>query len=633
MDLWDIVLHSAFCFKNDCMKVLIHLFAVAFFLFFEIKNAAAQLFHHKESETNLAQIRNTNGIAAADIDRDGDLDLFFTGIKNFEINDPTTWNHLMKNTGDGTFSEATFEAGLGVQYVNDGLPAARGEKMGASFGDYDNDGFPDLFLANSRENQLFHNNGNGTFTDVTEAAGVAGCNVCYSSTGLWWDHDRDGDLDLYVSNLNNENVMYENLGNGKFADVTQNLGLGGGLTITWMSVAFDAGKDGYLDLLNVNDTQHKAFFENRSGQKYNETALAYRINSTGADMGATIGDPNGDGLFDIYTTSIFNYEPNKLFIATGPRRFEDQAEKWGVDDTGWGWGTELFDFDHDGDEDLAAVNGPIDEVHHAIQPDIGNFFFKNLLKEGETRFEDISAASGTDGFAKSKGLEVFDFDQDGDLDMAVANMDSAAYFFENQLLQKNVPVASDKNWLQIRLEGTVSNRSAFGTTVKIRVGDRWTYRYFHGATVFGQNVLPVHFGTSTAAVIDEIRFTWLTGKTEAIYNVAANQIIDFKEGSGTPVIETIDEGPTTGAIVEKTWAEPNPFLEKTELHFKLSGTGDVNLQIFNTLGQLVYAQKQVLSEPGELQFDWNAQAVAAGVYFYKAYFGGKKMEGRLVKGF
>ena len=279
-------------------------FIYASIFLFTLKNLHAQSFTSAAALAHLDAIRNTNGVAVADYDRDGDLDLFFTGILNFEPADTNTWSHLMRNKGDGTFEDVTMAAGFDIQFINEGLKAQRGEKMGASWGDYDNDGDLDLFLANSRENQLYHNEGNGTFRDVTAKAGVAGCNVCYSATGLWWDHDRDGDLDLYVSNLNNTNVMYENKGDGTFLDITEATGLGGGPTITWSSVAFDAGNDGFLDLLNVNDTQAKEFFENRTGLAYNEVALAYRLDNKGAGMGVAIGDCNNDGLFDICSTSI-----------------------------------------------------------------------------------------------------------------------------------------------------------------------------------------------------------------------------------------------------------------------------------------------------------------------------------------
>lgn len=611
--------------------VMKHIYIPLLFLgLLSFRRAASQAFTHMEALAHLDSISNNNGVAVADYDRDGDLDLFFTGILNFDPSDKKTWNHLMQNQGNGAFEDVTVAAGFGSQYINEGLKAERGEKMGASWGDYDNDGFPDLFLANSRENQLYHNEGDGTFKDVTALAGVAGCNVCYSATGLWWDHDRDGDLDLYVSNLNTTNVMYENKGAGTFVDVTEAKGLGGGNTITWSSVAFDAGKDGFLDLLNVNDTQQKVFFENRSGLNYNEAALAYRINNLGAGMGVTIGDANNDGLFDIFITNIYNHLPNPLFMATGPRRFKDEAAKWGVENTGWGWGTHFLDFDHDGDEDLAAVNGPIDKVNQVSQPDIANFFFKNLLKEGETRFEDWSAASGTDGLAKSKGLEVFDYDNDGDLDMAVANMLEPAYFFRNETLHNEQ--SANKNWLQIKLEGTVSNRDAFGTTVKIRIGEQWLYRFHHGAAIFGQSIKPVHFGLAGATVIDEIRFTWLTGVTEAIYNVPANQILAFKEGSGTVVHEQGGGNNGGGAILEKHLSLPNPFFGSTVLHFELATPGVLDLKIFSAIGQEVHHDSQTLEEAGILEFDFDGNTLPGGVYFYVAHFGGKSMSGKLVKG-
>lgn len=591
--------------------------------------ASGQAFSHVETLARLDSIRNTNGVAVADYDNDGDIDLFYTGIQNFNPADRNTWNYLMRNRGDGTFEDVTVAAGFGIQYVNEGLKAERGEKMGASWGDYDNDGFPDLFLANSRENQLYHNEGNGTFKDVTAIAGVAGCNVCYSATGLWWDHDRDGDLDLYVSNLNTTNVMYENKGNGHFEDVTELLGIGGGPTITWSSVAFDAGKDGFLDLLNVNDTQAKEFFENRSGLKYNEAALAYRIDNKGAGMGVAIGDCNNDGLFDIYITNIFTHLPNPLFVDQGNRRYKDVALDWGVNNTGWGWGTQFLDFDHDGDEDLAAVNGPIDEVNQIPQPDIENFFFKNLLKQGESRFEDWSEQSGTDGLAKGKGLETFDYDHDGDLDMVVANMLENTYFFRNETIHNNEQTA-DKNWLQIKLEGVVSNRNAFGTTVKIRIGNEWLYRYNHGGAIFGQSIKPVHFGIGNTVLIDEIRFTWLTGVTEAIYNIPANQILSFREGSGVPVIEENNGNGGSSTFVEKHYAQPNPFVGETKLIFQLAKAGTLDLHIFNTLGEEVYYQSKVLDDAGTLEFDWEGDDQYPGVYLYAATFGDKQMSGKLV---
>ena len=196
----------------------IALLLISLFIF---NTNSAQNFVRVEDQAGLGHLTHNNGVAVADYDRDGDLDIFMVGFWSFDPFDETTWSRLLKNNGDATFEDVTLEAGFDHQFVNTDIAAARGEKMGAAWGDYDNDGYPDLFLTNSREDQLYHNEGDGTFVDRTEQAGVVGCHQCYSASGLWWDHDRDGDLDLYVSVLNGNNIMYENKGDGTFKNITQ----------------------------------------------------------------------------------------------------------------------------------------------------------------------------------------------------------------------------------------------------------------------------------------------------------------------------------------------------------------------------------------------------------------------------
>lgn len=611
------------------MKTLLLLFLNVFTL----STAMSQTFKRVEELAKMAHVQNTNGVAVADYDQDGDLDVFFTGLNQFDPNDETTWNRLLENKGDGTFEDVTIEAGFSIQFYNDGLRAERGEKMGVAWGDYDNDGFPDLFLANSREDQLYHNEGDGTFVDVTEQAGVAGCQVCYSASGTWWDHDRDGDLDLYVSILNGANIFYENKGDGTFENITEREEMEGQLSITWSSVALDVGKDGFLDLLNVNDTQYNEFFENRSGQRYNEASRANRLDDDGAGMGVTIGDYNNDGFFDIYITNIYNHQPNPLFTNSGNRRFTEDAEAMGVWDTGWGWGTHFLDFDHDGDEDLAAVNGPIDKLHQEVQPNINNILFKNTLKEGTLGFVDASTELEGSSNAKSKGFEVFDYDQDGDLDMVVANMDAPAYFYQSQTIDESKITELDENWLQIKLEGTTSNRDALGTTVEVKIGGQSYYRYHHGAAVFGQSLKPVHFGLGTGTMIDEIRFTWLTGITEAIYNIPANQILEFKEGAGTVVEEETTENPSNGGgvIVERHYNFPNPFRNATTISFDLAIIGNLNLKIYSVLGKLIFEADALVENIGTLDIEMDAKNLPAGVYYYQAEIGDKVMRGNMVK--
>jgi len=287
---------------------------------------SAQDFVRLELEAGLGHIIKTNAVSAADYDQDGDLDLFFTGFWSFDPDDEKTWNRLMSNNGDGTFEDVTLAAGFGIQFARVGSTSAHGDKLGASWGGYDNDGFPDLFLANIEEDQLYHNEGDGTFVDVTQQAGVGGPPSRYSPGGLWWDHDRDGDLDLYVNNLNGANTMYDNLGDGTFQDVTEILAIGG-FGVTWASVAIDPRKDGFLDLYNANDTQENQYFENPAGTYFNESSRAFRVNDEGAGMGLAVGDYNNDGFFDIYVSNIFNHHPNPLFayVDGDNPQFEDRA--------------------------------------------------------------------------------------------------------------------------------------------------------------------------------------------------------------------------------------------------------------------------------------------------------------------
>ncbi|MDG2450317.1 MAG: VCBS repeat-containing protein, partial [Saprospiraceae bacterium] len=387
----------------------------------------AQPFSEIVSQTGLDLAVNNNGVAIADYDLDGDLDVFFTGFYSFDPDDESTWNRLFTNNNDGTFTDITMAAGFTNQFVNLDVIASSGEKLGASWGDFDNDGDPDIFLSNSRLDQLYLNNGDGTFTDITDEAGVAGCHTCYSAGGLWFDHDRDGSLDLYVSNLKGPNRLYRNNTDGTFTDITDRENVAGE-GVTWTTVALDVGKDGYIDLYCANDTQNNELWENRSGLRYNETSRAARVADEGAGMGIAVGDYNNDGLFDIYVTNIYNHKPNPLLENLGNRRYMDFAQPLGVNNTGWGWGTHFFDYDLDGDEDLAAVNGVISQqfVNDIEQMDVKNFFFRNLLKENGrvVPFEDISSSSGTEKDARARGMEVFDYDGDGDLDMIVANVES-----------------------------------------------------------------------------------------------------------------------------------------------------------------------------------------------------------------
>ncbi len=594
---------------------------------------AAQEFQRAEGLAGLDHVTTNNGVALADYDRDGDLDIFFVGFWGFDPDDETTWNRLLRNSGDGTFEDVTIEAGFDVQFVNTDLAATLGEKMAAAWGDYDNDGFPDLFLSNSREDQLYHNQGDGTFIDVTDVAGEAGCHECYTSGGLWWDHDRDGDLDLYVSDLKGPNRMFENNGDGTFDDVTEWFGLGGS-GVTWASVVLDVGKDGFLDLYNANDTQENQFFENRSGIHYNEASRAYRVNDEGAGMGITVGDYNNDGFFDIYVTNIFNHHPNPLYKNTGNRRFEDVAVTMGVDNAGWGWGTKFFDYDHDGDEDLYVVTGVVSKqyIDGVEQVDEPNYFFKNLLIEGSEEFQNWSVESGANGEARGRGLETIDFDNDGDLDLLVANVGQPPYLYQNQTINGTQPAS--KNWVQIKLEGTISNRDAIGTEVKVTADGQSYYRWHHGTGFFCQSLAPVHVGLGAATIIDEIQVIWPNGRREIVYDVPVNQTLTLREGE-QDVVTSLEEEIPVFSTNRLSGNYPNPFSNSTTFRFNFGQAGSLDIKIYSLAGQLVSSLEKHVAN-GTIEVSWNGtdlngNQVPSGLYYYRADHNSQTMTGKLVK--
>ncbi|MDW3651891.1 MAG: FG-GAP-like repeat-containing protein [Bacteroidia bacterium] len=591
-----------------------------------------QSFQRVDQQAGLNLVTNNHGVSVADYDLDGDLDIFFVGIPSFELSDENTWSRLMRNMGDGSFQDVTLEAGFDKQFINYGVPAARGEKMGASWGDYDNDGYPDIFLTNSRKDQLYHNNGDGTFTDVTSDAGVDGCLECYSGSGLWWDQDRDGDLDLFVSMLNDENIMYKNLGNGTFEDITEEMGMGG-FGITWTSVALDVNNDGFLDLYNINDTQPNQLWISKGGLRFEEAGTAYRVNDEGAGMGIAIGDYNNDGNFDMYITNIYEHHPNPLYHNTGQHRFSDKAESLGVENSGWGWGTEFFDYDHDGDEDLFAVNGPIDKLFGEGQESVNNFFFKNMLMEGSNIFDDWSTESGTADTTGAKGLEVFDFDNDGDLDILVANMRTSPFLYRNSLITNSTP--STANWLKIQLEGTISNKNAFGTKLIAKANGQTYHRYYHGASLFSQSIQPVHFGLGNASQVEELIIHWNSGLKDTLKNIALNQTLKILETPGDP-----SEIPIVPVFTQKqeVYAYPNPFESSATLHFEMPTAGDLEVRIFSSSGQRVFNHTFAFEGSGILEIPWGGesiQEVPAGIYYYRAVFTTvlkkQKFEGKILK--
>lgn len=600
-------------------KSIKNIWPLAFSLFFAM--LSAQEFELYTNPAGLRSVNATNGVAVADYDLDGDLDIYFVATDSYKPSDIRTWNRLFSNNGDGTYSDVTSASAISVtdtRMVTEN--EFGGSKLGASWGDYDNDGYPDLFVTNLNYNQLFHNNGDGTFSDVTQEAGITNKDSVISSSSLWFDYDLDGDLDLYVSNflhykdyrnfkttIGYPNWMFENLGDGTFLDVTDSSGLIDS-SRTWLSVAIDVNNDGWLDLYLANDFGVNELFVAQGDKTFLQQAQEYGVNDRYHGMGIAVADLDQNGFFDFYVTNVtedYFYERNPLFLNTGQNYFINIAGKAGVVLAGWGWGTEFFDMENDGDEDLFVVTGLFDY-------DNSNRLFKNVSQDS-IRFLDESKEKGLDDFEPSRSLVIFDYDNDGDQDILISNIKDYPFLYLNNLPQGN--------WIDILLEGTKTNRNAFGSVIEIIIKGISHKKYHHGAQYFGQNILPVHFGLGEHGIIDHLKVYWLSGNIDQYDSVRVNQKIKIVEGSLITVMinnETSFASVVSGSLFDNY---PNPFNGSTTIGFEMVNAGQIDLNIFNTMGQRVYSVSKTYSSPGYKELKWNPEnqgisSLSSGIYLY-----------------
>ncbi|MEM9846313.1 MAG: FG-GAP-like repeat-containing protein [Bacteroidota bacterium] len=510
---------------------------IASFLTFLIAslNLSAQTFERIEIDAQLNQLSHNMGVAVADYDLDNDLDLFVVAKNDYAATQPSTWSRLFRNNNDGTFTDMTFQAGFGELHDKDLSDPGweLGVKMGASWGDYDNDGYPDLFLTNYLGFQLFHNEGDGTFREVTTAAGLPKTDSCYNYTALWWDFDRDSYLDLFVPNWKGcvRNKFYQNNGDGTFTERAAELNLVGTEAGSLMSVPIDANEDGLWDIYIANDfSENELFIQNPDGT-FTNLAAAYQVDYNGNDMGIAIGDYNNDGAFDVYVTNI---SENRLMISEGKDRYQNLAESKNVLNTYWGWDTRFADFDLDGDEDLFVLNGyESDFFFYPLLKE--NFYFKNLLVEGEATFQDHSVESQVHESSNSISMAVFDYDNDGDQDVFVANTNSPPFFYENKINDKNT--ADESSWVNIQLEGTVSNRDGLGSRLKLWSEGAVQHRLYYGAAFLSQSLQAVHFGLGGAQSIDSLEIIWNSGIKEKFYDLPVKSHLRIVENQGYNILD------------------------------------------------------------------------------------------------
>ena len=514
---------------------------------FALRNSVS--LQHYSIETMLG------GVAVFDYNNDGLLDIFFTNgaaIPSLEKTDPSYWNRLYRNNGDGTFTDVTERAGLkGIGY-----------SMGVAAGDYDNDGFVDLYVTGVNRNELFHNNGDGTFTDVTEKAGVGGMvpgiGKAWSVAAGWFDYNNDGLLDLFVVNYLNydiktartcptngipaycspndfqgtPNILYRNNGNGTFTDVSQQshiaqyVGKGMGLAFA------DYDNDGFTDIFVSNDTYQNFLLHNNGDGTFTDVAMiaGVQYNESGrnmAGMGADFRDIDNDGKPDILQTSMFG-DSFQLYHNLGDGQFQDISGASNLtlfSSRLTGWGTGIFDFGNDGYKDLFTANAEILDtsmkISHRPFP-LPNGLFHN---RGDLTFEDWSARVGAD-FARPaahRGAAFGDLNNDGKIDIVISVINGPPQILMNRSMTAN-------HWIILNLVGTKSNRDGLGTRVKITTARGSQFNA--ATTAVGYNSSSdkrIHFGLGDATVIDKVEFVWPSGIKQVLTNVKPDQVLTVTE--------------------------------------------------------------------------------------------------------
>src|SRR5882672_3435298 len=497
------------------------------------------------------------GVAFIDYDNDGWVDLFILSGTRLEAAPPGTTNRLYKNNRDGTFTDVTAKAGL----------QRTGWASAVTVGDYDNDGFDDLFLTYYGQNVLYHNNGDGTFSDVTDKAGLHQSAVRYGSGCTWVDYDRDGRIDLFVANYLSttleklpkpgENAdctwkgvpvncgprglppgfvqLFHNNGDGTFTDVSKASGVASASGAYPMTVvAADYDNDGWPDLYVACDSTPSWLFRNQHDGTFREEGLerGVALSEDGleqAGMGVGVGDYDLDGNLDIFKTH-FADDTNVLYHNDGKGNFDDVTIRagLGVETRYVGWGTGVVDLDNDGFPDLfVATGGVYPEVEKRLPAypfRTPRLVFRNL---GDGRFEELieEAGSGVAAPHVSRGCAFGDFDNDGDMDILVMNMNETPSLLRND-------VSGGRHWLKVLLVGVKSNRSAIGARVTARYGGRvQAQEVLSQSSFYSANDLRLHFGLGTAEFADlEIR--WPNGNRETLSKVPANRFVVVREGEG-----------------------------------------------------------------------------------------------------
>jgi enediyne biosynthesis protein E4 len=502
------------------------------------------------------------GCAFIDYDNDGWMDIYLvnSGRCDFYDPNPPLRNALYRNNRDGTFTDVTEKARV----------PGGGYGMGVAVGDYDDDGFPDLYVTQYGRSILYHNNGNGTFTDVTETAGVAATG--WASSAVWFDYDNDGRLDLFVcrfvdfSREKNKfcgntatgeryycvprvynaipSWLFHNNGNGTFTDVSKQCGIDKYPGKAWGVVACDINNDGNVDLFVANDTVANFLFSNQGNGKFTEIGVEAGVGysaegSPRSGMGVDSADYDSDGWMDLFVSNV-DREMYSLYHNNHDQTFDDQAVPSGIGKTTLlmsGWGLKFFDFDNDGNVDLFLANGHPDDKVESRANDVKYsepmLLFRNTGTGFQRTFENVSTRGGPvfERRLAARGMAIGDWDNDGAVDVLVAINNGSPLLLRNTSAKGN-------HWLGIRLIGKKANRDAVGAHVTWEAGDlkRQSTKVGGGSYLASHDPRMV-LGIGTRTKIDWLEVKWPrpSGLVERFTDLPLNCYITIKEGKGTKV--------------------------------------------------------------------------------------------------
>lgn len=576
----------------------------------------------------IAEDRMGGGVTVFDYDNDGWEDLYVSCQRDQD--------HLFRNNGDGTFEDVTALAG----FSNTSSPF---HTMGVVAGDIDNDGFRDLFIVvdNSHSHDLlYRNNGNGTFTDISEFAGLLKDSSNGSSAAMA-DFNNDGYLDIYVVNridtsglildsagipiaydhICKANNIYINNGDFTFSEMTDQYGVGDNGCANVVSVT-DFDNDHDMDIIVGNDfggdiIPNALLRNDYPLEQFTDISKSANAGQRMFTMGIAIGDYDHDLDLDYYIT---NMGRNTFLSNNGDETFDDIADISGTADK-WldpvegtvvtGWGAAFLDVDNDTWQDLYVVNGYVGIPFPNPAPnrvkDPNKFFYNN----GNGTFTERAAELGIDHDKnRPRGLAYLDYNNDGDMDMFVTVLDVRTDREEHCLLYRN-DLVNNNNFLKVKLEGVESNRDAIGAHITIYLGNEsWMYEIDGGSSWMAQNTSIAHFGLGQSTMVDSLVIDWPSGIRQKVENIAANQYVKITENEPVGITEVMD-------VVSNWKVYPNPFESQTTIEYHLDVAKYIQITIFDALGREVEQLVNGIQTSGTHLVQFDGSQLHSGVYILK----------------